>query len=189
MKTKPLKNDRDLTWKLNLKLWWWDFPPVRFIHSIRVTFRRLKRAYHWASFMWTNWDFDGATIYPLLEHKLKRVEHSLKNGYAEHEDRDMKALRAAIKLARRLSDEYHETKLYAWHERKWGELRVWTTPCEDRPEYFKFNSTRPNIKNDTDKENERSDHMDIWAKEHKWRNRDEKWFYDILRIYVRKWWD
>jgi len=145
IKPESLKEDEP-SWKLNLKLWWWDLPPIKAYHNLRVTISRLKRVYQWSKFMWTNWDFDALSIYPLLEYKLKRVQFCLLNGHAVQDPKDLKALRIALKLAKRLSIDYHENKLYYRHERKWGELKTWFTPTERGDGSSYWNSTRANIK-------------------------------------------
>jgi hypothetical protein len=193
MMSKPLKpgnkyEEKDEpTWKLKLRLWWYDFPPVKFVHDVEVFFRRLKRAIKWAQFMWTNWDFDAMTIWPLLERKLQRVQICLENGHAIQEPQHMKALKVALKLLNRLSNNYHETKLYDRHEKKWGEHITWFTPAENN--CSRWNSTRANIKNAADKEAELADLRVLWDKEPKWRERDEKRCLAIIQKYHRYWWD
>jgi hypothetical protein len=139
--------------------------------------------------MWTNWDFDAQTIFPLLEHKLKRILLCLENGHAHQEPKDLKALKLAIKLAKRVSEDYHESKYYDWHEARWGELKTWFTPVEGKKGYSQWNSTRAKIVTEQDKAQEREAHIGMWPKIEKWRRRDERLLFAIIQNYYRNWWD
>lgn len=194
MRTKALKpfddKDNEPIWKLKLKEWWYDLPPVKWYYSLWVTYRRLKRVYRWSKFMWTNWDFDALSIYPLLEYKLKRVQYCLEQGHAIQEDKDMKALRIVIKLANRLANDYHETKLYDRHEAKWGQLHTWFTDCNDGTGCSQMHSKRPKAVTEEEQEKELEEFRNLFfALEPKWRGRDEKWFFEILRRHIRNLWD
>jgi hypothetical protein len=179
------------TWLLNLRLWWWDFAPVRWYYDVGTFIRRLKRAYKWTkNCIWTNWDFDAQTIFPLLEYKLKRIEFCLKNGHAVQEERDLKALRISIKLAKRVSDDYHEGKLYEWHERKWGGHTPWRESWEDQGDgSSRYVGRRVKVKTEQDREAEVADLRALWAKNDAWRSRDEKLLFSIIQKYYRVWWD
>jgi hypothetical protein len=159
------------------------------ISDISTFFRRSKRLYHWSKFMWTNWDFDSHSIFPLLEYKLKRLEHCLNNGHAIHEPKDLKALRIAIKLCKRISDEYHETKVYSWHERKWGELKTWFTPYDGDKDLFIMNFARPKANTDQEKAEERADLMKRHEIIEPWLARDTRNLFNIVQKYYRAWWD
>ncbi len=182
----PMKDEP--TWKLKLRSWWYDFFLYRWYSNVDVFIRRFKRVVKWGRFMWTNWDFDAATIFPLLERKLLRIQHCLINGHAIQEDKDLKALRVAIKLANRLSNDYHERKYYDWHERKWGDSVFWFTDTEDK-NYKRWNSRRTKVKTKEDEEQEVTDLRKIWEKSPKWEDRDVKWLFAIIAKYYRVWWD
>jgi hypothetical protein len=186
-----VEEKRTPSWLLKLRLWWYDFAPVRWYHDLGTLYRRLKRAYKWAkNCIWTNWDFDAHSIFPLLEYKLKRIEHCLINGHAVQEDRDMKALRIAIKLAKRVSDSYHEEKLYDRHERKWGAHAPWKESWKENEDGTStYVGRRLKVKSDQDKELETADLRSLWKKEEEWRSRDEKLLFAIIQKYYKVWWD
>lgn len=192
MRSKPLKIDfqKDKAyWKYKLSEWWYAFWPVKWYYDLEVLISRSKRLYKWAKFMWTNWDFDALTIYPLLEYKLKRVQHNLINGNAVHEVGDLKALKIALKLAKRLSNDHHENKYHEWHDKKWGKLKTWLTPMNDGTGNYLYNSSRGRAVTIEDKERERQDYLAMWENYGKWRKRDEKLFFAILQKYIPVWWD
>lgn len=173
---------RTKTWVLKLSDWWSDLPPATWIHKGRSFWSRAKRLARWSKFMWTNWDFDGHSIYPLLEYKLKRIQYCLIHGWSVQDEYDMKALRVALKLVKRLSEDHHENALYGRHDKKWGPLQTWFTPTDGEPGYSTFKSSRS-------KAAEREDHLKMFEVEARWRARDEKWFFNILRVHARRWWD
>ena len=169
-------------WKINLRLWLYDFWPVKKFYRLMTLINRSKRALHWAKFMWTNWDFDAHSIFPLLERKLLRIQNNLERGWAIQDPKDMKALRTAIKLAKRVSDEYHEEQLYKWHEKKWGNYR------NDWP-LRNSKYSRQGVNSEEQAEAERADLHVLYDRITTWRGRDEKLLFAIIQKYYRVWWD
>jgi hypothetical protein len=114
----------------------------------------------------------------------------LKNGHAVQKELDLKALRIAIKLAKRISDDYHEDKLYDWHERKWGELSSWEDSWKPQENgSSRYIGRRKKVKTEADRELEVVDLRKLWEKIEAWRSRDEKLMFAIIQKYYRVWWD
>jgi len=161
---------------------------MRWWHDIETFFHRLKRLYKWnKECLWTNWDFDAATIFPLLKYKLERVQDDLVRGCALHEPEHLKALRIAIKLSSRVSDDYHETKLYAKHEAKWGEIKTQRFPLEGGGSRVTF--TRANADTEDKMRLCGDELLAILERAETWRERDERLLFEIIRKYYRYWWD
>lgn len=180
---------KEPSWRSKLRELWHEFPLVKLWDNTRWIIRRAKRLLHWSKFMWTNWDFDATSIWPLLEYKLKRVQHCLQNGHAIQEPKDMKALRIAIKLAGRISNDYHEERFYARHKAKWGDFKSWFTPCLDKPGMSEWHSFRSNAVTEQEKEQERSERLEGYRLSELFQARDEKLCLAIIQKYHRVWWD
>ena len=183
--------DEDASFKPKVKEWFFNLKLVKWYFEVRYFLRRLKRSYFWVKdCIWNNWDFDGLTIYPLLEYKLKRVQFCLKNGHAVQEEKDMKALRILIKLANRLANEYHENALCKRHEERWGKLDITWVPVEGKEGYSESIFSRPKVITEEDEKLEREEYQELFMnKEPKWVERDEKLFFEILRRHIRNLWD
>jgi len=150
----------------------------------------LSKTLGWFWYVFRNdYDFDANSIFAILEYKLKRVENCLLNGSAIQEDKDMKALRLAIKLAGRLKEDSYDILFYERHASKWGELYTWFTPCIDHKDMSKWNSSRPNANTPEEQEEERSDFLIACFKGDAMSKREQKWFFDILNKYIRNLWD
>ena len=90
-----------------LYLWWIETPMCNWWHSFTWFFEKpylqLKKLVGWQINVFRyDYDFDGYCLFAIIEYKLKRLQKCLFNGHAIQEDRNMKALRLAIKLAGRL---------------------------------------------------------------------------------------
>ncbi len=151
--------------------------------------KRLIKLYQWyVNVLRDDCDWDANSLYKIMEYKLKRVEQALKNGYAEHDVKDLKALRLAIKLAEKLKENRYEDKLYDRHEKKWGGLISWTTEISNE-NLYQWHSKRPNAITDAEKELERKELMDTLVESQKYYDRDRRIFFDIMQKYMNRWWD
>jgi hypothetical protein len=194
--SKPLKDfDADDKKLSKLYLWYIESPFCDWIHNFQ--YKWFHRPYHmilkvlgwyWYIFRF-DYDFDGHSIFSILEYKLKRIERSLLNGSAIQEDMDMKALRIAIKLAGRLKEDRYDMLFYDRHAKKWGELKTWFTPCADRKDMSEWHSSRPNANTPEEQEQERKDFRAACNAGDAMSKREQKWFFDILNKYIRVWWD
>lgn len=174
--------------------WWIETPMSDWLHKVRMFFwkpyNQLRKLIQWQINVFHNdFDFDAHSVFAILEYKLKRVEKSLVNGCAVQEDADMKALRLAIKLAGRLFEDKYDSIVFDRIENKWGELTHWTTPDEDRKGYFEWHTTRANFKTPADEVQERKETKEGMLVAYNKMKREERWLYDILHKYMRRWWD
>jgi hypothetical protein len=161
--------------------WYYDF-----MHKfIENPFFQLKRLCQWYLNVFRyDYDFDGHSLFGIIEYKLKRLEKCLINGHAFQEPIDMKALSLAIKLAGRLKDDKYEEVGYNRIDKIWGEINLnW-----DAPEGVSL-ASRPNVKTDEDKEQERAYSMIQYRASEYRMKREERWLYAILHKYLRNLWD
>lgn len=191
--SKALKNYRA---GKNTKIgdWWLDSQLRTWYRDIRYFFinpyRQLKKLIGWQKNVFhKDYDFDAHGIYAIIEYKLRRVLFSLENGHVTQEEKSLKAIRMAIKLACRLKLDNYDNICYDRHDKKWGKMKAWFTPCEDKPGMLTWNSSRPNAVTDEQKTQERKELVENTITAEAKSQREAKWLYGILVKYVRSWWD
>jgi len=192
--SKALKDFPERT-KSKLYKWWLESPIGDWYY--RVTWKYFGKPLQDVKKMWSwywnvfrfDYDFDGHSLFAIIEYKLKRIQKVLQNGHAVQEPKDMKALKLAIKLAGRLKDDDYDEPFWNRHDRKWGESKHWFEPCNDGTGNSYWHSSRPNANTPEEKEQESQEHLAYrYASEAK-RNREEKQLYSILQNHLRVWWD
>lgn len=183
-KKKVYPWDRPDTLLFNIKYWlhdkWWDFvgKPIYF----------LKKVYAYAKLLWNDFDFDAQCLYPLIRLKLQRVQKALENGNAIQEDKDMKALKLAIKLLDRLIEDKYWAPMDR-HDRKWGEMETWFEPTERNDGSSYWMSKRAKANTPELKEQEILEFRKAYETEDMLRERDKRNLFRILDKYIRTWWD
>lgn len=190
--SKALKDGPE---KSKLYYWWIDswigdqyYAFVRnFIKNPIYQVKRLL-AWYW-NVLRHDYDYDGHSLFGIIEYKLKRLEKALINGHAIHEPTDLKALKVAIKLAGRLKEAKYEEAGYDRIERKWGKLIIWFTDIPGKPDYSTMHSKYEKEKDDLDKIMVRDEVRANFVASHNRQKREEKWLYAILLKYLGKWWD
>lgn len=184
------KRSKLYEWWIESKLvdWYYHYS-WKFFGNPWFQIKRLIQWY-WNVFRF-DYDFDGHCLFAIIEYKLKRIQKALEHGHAIQEDRDMKALNMAIELAGRLKDEYenYEDPFYRRHDKKWGKMKTWTIPAEDHPGMFIWKHSRSKAKTKKQKKFEIKDFMAMGKSIEAKKKREEKWLYDILFKYLRRWWD
>lgn len=190
--SKQLKDEPSA--KSRLKEWWLNNDFVTAMHEFHWKWigkpcSQVKKmaGWYWNVFRY-DYDFDGHSLFAIMEYKLIRVQHALNNGYAIHEKKDLKALKLAIKLAGRLKDDKYEQVAHRRHSEKWGDMIHWMTPRQEDTSFY-FHSMRPNAIFADDKVQERKEFMELYLAAQAKSDREERWFYDTLRVYLRRWWD
>jgi hypothetical protein len=178
-----------------LYLWWIQTPLCDWYSDTCWKFfgqpiSRIKKLYGWyVNVFKHDFDFDGHSLFAIIEYKLKRVQKSLNNGHATQETMDLKALKLAIKLAGRLKEDKYDELAHDRIEKKWGESKHWCEPCGDGSGNSYMRSSRPNIKNDEDKKQCHSDMMAEYEVAENKCKREERNLYAVLNKYLRRWWD
>jgi len=191
-RSKELKDFGERSGKISR--WWLESDLRRSWRSFSYKFFKrpifeIKLLYGWYVNVFRNdYDFDGHCLYAIVEYKLRRVEKALQNGFAIQEDMDMKALRLAVKLARRLKEDRYDDIFLDRHERKWGELETWLTPIPNTNS-SQWHSRRSKAINAEQKEQERAEFIACMRAADAMVRREQKWFYGILNKYLRNWWD
>lgn len=174
---------------------WWIMSPVVdklqdwYWSILGKPLHHMKKMLDWYCNVFRHdYDFDALCIFRILEYKLQRIEKCLKNGHAIQEPKDMKALRIAIKLCKRLDENNYGDRPYERHNAKWGEMITWLTPTENKHS-MSWNHRRPKANTDEEKEQEGKEFMRVWEIEEMMQNREQRWLYGIMSKYLRVWWD
>jgi hypothetical protein len=151
---------------------------------------QIKRLYQWHMNVFRfDYDFDFHCMFAIIEYKLKRIEKCLIDGNAFQDPKDIKAIKLAIKLADRLKDDNYPEAFYKRHDRKWGKMKTWFTPCNDGTGCSTWNHSRPKANTPKLKEQESKEHLASMHAADAKAKREEKRLYDILHKYGRSWWD
>lgn len=130
---------------------------------VRGFFRKLRRAWDYACFGWSNGDYDWAYLLALLHFKLARMEKALtgQHAYSQQEPKTIRSLRIARKLADRLAkDQIYDEPLHRFVARERSGGRV--------PKDLYRAAARA-------------------AATH--RDRDLRWLTSIINKYLQRWWD
>jgi hypothetical protein len=170
-----------------------------FIWPITDTYRRTKervlRSYDYACFGWFNYDFDMACAWHLLEFKLKRLRHCLRNGHAVQEEEDMKALSELIKIVERLGKGDYEGKYLDQHDKVWGKIQSRTTPNYDdkgKVVTHTWHSWRKKCPENAPKklkDKERKEFRACYEKAEQDRTKDALRMADLIILHGRNFWD
>lgn len=174
--------------------WWVDTALADFYYkwSWKLFGRPLQDIKKICGWYWNvfrnDFDFDAHSIFSMLEYKLKRVLKALENGCAVQEPKDIKALKLAIKLAKRLKEDNYSTVAHDRVDRKYGPNHHWTTPIKGSTSvrcHSKFEKV-----NTPEEEKECNDYRrNQYLMSDVRMQKEEKWFYAILHKYMRTWWD
>lgn len=175
-------------WKLFVRSPFYDWYSD-FLNFIERPFRKLKKLYDWQVNVFNNdFDFDGHSLFGIIEYKLKRLEKCLENGCAIQDPKDIKALKIMIKLSKRLMEDNYENRFYRKHDQKWGESIWWSARIEGSTS-TRCTFTRPNAKTDKQKARERKESLLGIELSNSIRLRDERWLYSLLSKHLRNLWD
>lgn len=156
---------------------------------------RIGRSIAFARQGWLSYDFDGCTLYDLMQFKLKRIKKTLIDGSAVQEDADMKALQQCIKLTGRLFRGCYDEYYHKLHDKKWGPMPDWDTEPHKADEngnvlysriLFK---DRPNVKSPEDKLQERKEFMECYEKGEINRLKDLDTLNSLFKSHIAFWWD
>lgn len=148
----------------------------------------LKKSWDWYRNVWRfDFDFDGHSLFAILEYKLIRLQDCLVNGPAIQMPEDLKALKLAIKLAKRLKENKYEEVGHSRIEKKWGKSIVTFKKLPDGNS--QMNSRRSKAKGKKQQEQAWQESLEQYRLADIRMKREERILYAILHKYLRVWWD
>lgn len=190
--SKPIKEFKPSS---KLYLWWLDTTVSEYYYAFTWKFfgkpwQDIKKMYGWYVNVFNNdFDFDGCSLFQIMEYKLQRLEKCLLKGMAHQSTKDMKALKLAIKLAGRLKDDKYDEVAYDRHVKKWGESKRWFEPCELNKDLSVWKSSRSNVKTPEDEKQCSDDLRAFYEASYARCKKEERYFYNILHTFLRNLWD
>lgn len=166
----------------------------RGVFKIRRFFRKLSRAAAYATFGWSNHDFDSGYLLDALHFKLQRMHKFMtsKDAYSVQEKHTLQSLRLATRLAKKLTtDDY--SHFMDQHDKKWGPLDMKLTPAEPVEGLPGGGSvcefSRPNVTSKRKEAQERREFKKAAQLDDLSRARDARWLFSIMEKYYQYWWD
>jgi hypothetical protein len=151
------------------------YPFVEIKYWVSWKYRLFKHYVRWAKRIGKINNFSGYEIFKLMEYQLKDVQYSMINGYIDWTDspEDLKSIRLAIKLSKRLGEDYSSTAAYERFDKKW--------PLKDESVENMFKRIRS--------QGEKND-LAIWhIEEERQQKRDLRNLTDLIKKYVDRWLD
>lgn len=161
------------------------FKPYR---EIRYAFRRLKKNYlFWKNVLRYDYNFDSHGLLKMINYKLETMYPVLENDYAIQENKDMKALRIAIKLSKRLWEDEYDDRTYRKIEAKYGKLKINWLPIEGSDCSQMISSYGGNDSEEY-REKVHAEKVTMLIIGEQCKVRDERNLYAILLKYRQAWW-
>jgi hypothetical protein len=160
---------------------------------IRWNWKRIRRAFDYAVFSWSNWDFDSKCVYDLMAWKYRRLYKTMKHGHVVQTAENMASLKEAIDICQRLADERYGDKYYKIHNKKWGPLKMRLKPMDDKDGKKKGYSTsifsRKNAKTEKQKTQESKELRKVYDLAEEDRVKDLKRLCELLIDDESSWWE
>jgi hypothetical protein len=150
------------------------WPFIELKYWVGWKYRILKHYIRWIKRIGKINNFSGYEIFKLMEYQLKDVQYSMINGYVDWTDspEDLKSIRLAIKLSKRLGNEFSMSAAYERFAKK--------HPTDEDIESM-FTRIRS--------QDERND-LDTWhLEEERQQKRDLRNLTSLINKYVDKWLD
>jgi len=162
---------------------------IRIINYIRYDIPYgIKNIIKWFPTIWKDRDWDHYFIYVTLRQKLHFTEQHIRK-YDRHTTAEQEADKiktCVLLLDRLIADDYSAFKKM---DEKWGDIEMSSTPCKDRPDLYELNITRPNIKTEKDKLQERKEFKNAYEHEQYLKKQDRELLFKIISKNIEGWWD
>lgn len=168
----------------------WDFFWSNEHFDISYFFHRLNKNYlFWKNVLRYDYNFDAHGAMRMIAYKLECTHKCLVNEkWTEQDPIDMKALRIAIKLAKRLDKEEYDERNYRHAETKFGEHKIDWTDCEGKPGYSTMKSSWGGRSDNEYIQQVHEFKRAGYIVSEKCMERDERNLYAIMLKYRRRWW-
>lgn len=150
----------------------------------------IKNLIKWFPVIWKDRNWDNHYIYMILRHKLHLTEQFIRyKGISLNAEHDANKIKVCINLLDRLiKDEYH-IMAYKDIDKKWGELKMSYTVCKNNSDLHQLHLTRPNVKTEKDKIQEKKDFHASYKHEQYSKRNDLKYLFKLMSKHIESWWD
>ena len=150
----------------------------------------IRNFWVWRKVIWNDAQFDHSYLYEILKFKLTLMEESFSgpNAWGLNSKNDAKQMRIAIMLLDRiLADEYHE-RAFKEHEKKWGDLEMWTTPCVNKS-YSECSIRRTKVCTPEEIQKENKESLRLYKHERYMQKQDINYLFKHIAKHIERWWD
>lgn len=138
---------------------------------IRYFVTGLVNIFQWAPILYKDRHWDYTYIYIILRHKLDlQQKHLAKYGCHEEVDRDVKNIKIAIELLRRIVEDDYETA--AFEELREKDLLISIKDLQKATSEDRLQKAKK-----------------VFAKHRKRKNGDKKFLFTHLEKHIEEWWD
>jgi hypothetical protein len=145
---------------------------------------------YWFPIIWNDYDFDHNYLTIIIKHKLKAMEafERSDNAWAMRAPEIADQIKTVRLLLERIEkDEYHEM-VFRHHDKKWGELDMWTTPC-DRKDLVECSITRTKICDRDSYDQENKESKRLYKHVEYMKQQDINYAFELMARNYQGWWD
>lgn len=158
------------------------------INVFLYQFKRLKRAFSWFKFMYTNEPWDHYYLYTVMQKKITEMRNCMRDyGHHRGSNHTVKIMNIALWYLERLVEDDICKSLYEKHERKFGKKTFAFVPCNDGSKCSYLESFY--VRASTDKEYADKVMGRIFNYECFLREKYKERFFYILNKHINRWWD
>lgn len=156
---------------------------------------KIKQFCYWGWKLRNTVDYDGSTLYDVIYLKLDSIYNCFINdGHlvwnSDKDNKNMRKLRVAIELAKRLSERdctFYCQDLHDKHDLKWGKIKFNFEKIDNKLSYMI--TSRCNVITEKDKIQESKELRLIYKKEQSIRKHNKELLFKLLFKYLDSWWD
>lgn len=143
----------------------------------------VRRVVAWIPVIARDIDFDGASLYKIMEFKLSRLLHALKTGHLEHNKKKITALKDSIDLCKKLYKDDYSNWYYKNLDKKWGKSR-WKKLKNGR-----YTTHIPKVKTAKNKKEYHKDLMQCFKNAEVDKRKDRRKLTSLINKHIDYWWD
>lgn len=152
-------------------------------------FRRLKVAFEYARFSWTQYDWDEGYLYDIMAWKMRRMHDHLSNkAVSVQQPQDLAALVQAATVCERLKENAYDMVHWDAHDVKWGKSEITFEDIPNTDTCKMLFSKRANVTPENE-EQQRAEYLECATKADEDRKADIDQLARLLKDYAPTWWD
>lgn len=188
-----IKIKADKLWDKLVDLYEWIYEELYkpIYDTYRATINALINYKYWWKIIGKDRNFDKHYIFIMLRHKLIDDEKFYRSEYAWGVGASKLADKMKIcilLLDRIIEDNYHENA-FRNHDKKWGEIEMWSTEYDCPPDFHELNLNRTKVCNTDDYEQERKESRRLYKHVRYMEQQDIDYLFKIISKHIQGWWD
>ena len=165
----------------------------RITYPFKNFFRKTKRLIEFTPIIWNSYDWDYNYAIDLFIFQLERIAKSLEspNSYGVDSKQRAMRIRTAVKLMRKVYDDYYEMEYFDEMEKKYGKHQFNFIQKDDDPTLYTI-STRYGEEGQYTEEKLikiKEEENDLRLKAQKKQEKAERILWELINHNLRWWWD